>query len=30
VKLKVGARSVEDDVELVRAVRGALGDAARS
>ena len=28
VKLKVGARSVEDDVELVRAVRGALGDAA--
>ena len=28
VKLKVGARSVEDDAELVRAVRGALGDAA--
>lgn len=27
VKLKVGARSVEEDIELVRAVRGALGDA---
>jgi o-succinylbenzoate---CoA ligase len=28
VKLKVGARSVEEDVELVRSVRWALGDAA--
>jgi O-succinylbenzoate synthase len=27
VKLKVGARGVEEDAELVRAVRGALGDA---